>query len=88
LKVEIETSFDTIFTQQTCFSTLNQALKRIYKNRAELLLVLDRPEIPLHNNPSEQAIRDYVKKRKISGSSLRELGRRCRDTFASLKKTW
>jgi hypothetical protein len=52
-----------------------------------LLLVLERPELPLHNNLSEQALRDYVKKRKISGSTRSDLGRRCRDTFASLKKT-
>jgi hypothetical protein len=28
-----------------------------------------------------------VKKRKISGSTRRELGHQCRDTFTSLKKT-
>ena len=41
----------------------------------------------MHNNLSEGHIRDYVKKRKISGSTRSELGRRARDTFASLKKT-
>ena len=53
----------------------------------ELLLVLDRPDIPLHNNLSERDIREYVKKRKISGSTRSDNGRRCRDTFTSLKKT-
>jgi hypothetical protein len=48
--------------------------------------VLDRPEIPLHNNTSETDIRDIVKKPTISGSTRSDLGRRCRDTFASLKK--
>lgn len=86
-KTALETLFDKIFTAQTCFATLNQALKRLHKNKSELLLVLDRPDIPLHNNTSERDIRDYVKKRKISGSTRSELGRRCRDTFASLKKT-
>src|SRR5205085_3859486 len=52
-----------------------------------LLRVLQRREVPLHNNASESDIRDYVKKRKISGSTRSEDGRRCRDTFASLKKT-
>ena len=36
---------------------------------------------------SEGDIREYVIKRKISGSTRSENGRRCRDTFASLKKT-
>jgi len=66
---------------------LNQTLKRIHKNKAELLLVLERPEIPLHTNGSETDIRDYIKKRKISGGTRSHEGRRCRDTFASLKKT-
>lgn len=50
-------------------------------------MVLVRPDIPLHNNLSERDIREYVIKRKISGSTRSSEGRRCRDTFASLKKT-
>jgi CheY-like chemotaxis protein len=41
----------------------------------------------LHTNGSETDIRDYVKKRKVSGGTRSDEGRRCRDTFASLKKT-
>ena len=79
--------FDEIYTQKTSYATLNQALKRIHNNKEELLVVLDRPEIPLHTNGSETDIRDYVKKRKVSGGTRSDEGRRCRDTFASLKKT-
>ena len=86
-RVELETRFDAIFTAKTCFATLNQALKRIYKNKAELLVVLDRPDSSLHNNLSENDIREFVKKRKVSGSTRSDDGRRCRDTFPSLKKT-
>jgi hypothetical protein len=59
----------------------------MHRNKAELLMVLERPELPLHNNLSETDIREYVKRRKISGGTRSELGRQCRDTFASLKKT-
>ena len=83
----METRFDELFTTQTHSMSLNSALQRIHHNKAELLLVLERPEIPLHNNLSENAIREYVKRRKISGSTRSEAGRRCRDTFTSLKKT-
>jgi len=86
-KRELQERFEAIFTQKTCYHTLNLALKRLHANKAELLLVLERPEIPLHNNVSENDIRDFVKKRKISASTRSELGRRCRDTFLSLKKT-
>jgi hypothetical protein len=86
-KKQIENDFIHLFQTRTSYETLNQLLKRIAKNKHELLRVLDRPELPLHNNLSEGDIRDYVKKRKISGSTRSENGRRCRDTFASLKKT-
>ena len=86
-KKRLETFFDEIFTQTTASAVLNAALTRIYNNKPELLLVLERPDIPLHNNGAENAIREYVKKRKISGSTRSENGRRCRDTFTSLKKT-
>ena len=62
-------------------------LKEMREHRTDLLRVLERPEIPLPNNLSEGPVRDYVKKRKISGSTRSESGRRARDTFASLKKT-
>jgi hypothetical protein len=86
-KLTLGNRFDVIFTQKTCFQTLNLALKRIHENKKELLLVLERPEIPLHNNLSENDIRDYVKKRKISATTRSEAGRAARDTFLSLKKT-
>jgi hypothetical protein len=79
--------FDEIFTTKTCFTSLDLALGRLRRNKAELLLVLEHPELPLHNNLSERDIREYVKKRKISGSTRSDAGRRCRDTFTSLKKT-
>jgi hypothetical protein len=86
-KKKIEARFDKIFTEKTCFQTLNLTLKRIHQNKPELLLVLDRPDIPLHNNESERDIREYVKRRKISGSTRSDEGRSSRDTMISLKKT-
>jgi len=87
-KARLSSRFDEIFTAKYGgFATLTRALKRLHKNRVELLLVLERPDVPLHNNLSERDIREYVTKRKISGSTRSDSGRRCRDTFASLKKT-
>jgi hypothetical protein len=84
---EIKSRFKTMCGTKTAYVTLNLALQRMGNNQHELLRVLDKPYLPLHNNLSERDIRDYVKKRKISGSTRSEAGRRCRDTFASLKKT-
>jgi hypothetical protein len=79
--------FQVMCGTETGYATLNQALKRMDDNQHELLRVLDKPYLPLHNNLSERNIREYVKKRKISGSTRSDAGRQCRDTFASLKKT-
>ena len=87
VKLKLEQRFDEICREQTCFTSLNLALKRMHKNKSELLLALERPDLPLHNNLSEGDIREYVKRRKISGGTRSEAGRRGRDTFASLKKT-
>jgi hypothetical protein len=87
LRPALAARFDAIFTQQTSFTTLNQTLKRLHAHKAELLLVLQRPDVVLHTNGSEGDIRGFVTKRKISGGTRSDLGRRCRDGFASLKKT-
>lgn len=87
LKAGLRERFDTIFTQKTSYTSLNLLLLRLHKNKSELLLVLERPEIPLHTNGSEGDIRGHVLKQKISGGTRSDLGRKCRDTFSSLKKT-
>jgi Transposase IS66 family len=86
-KRELARRFDTVFIQKTRYATLDRLLRRIHMNKSELLLVLERPEVPLHTNGSERDIRDQVKKRKISGGTRSKLGRQCRDTFSSLKTT-
>src|SRR5918997_1800315 len=86
-KIDLEARFDALFTTPTSFETLNQTLRRVHRKKAELLLVLDRPDIALHNNGSERDLRDPVKKRKVSGGAPKELGGRRRDTLISLKRT-
>jgi hypothetical protein len=86
-RVVIETQFDIVCAFQTTSIALGSALKKLKSNKKKLLLVLDYPNLPLHNNLSENDIREYVMRRKISGSTRSEVGRMCRDTFVSLKKT-
>lgn len=83
----LEARFDALVNQKTDFPSINGVLKEMRTHKADLLRVLERPAVPLHNNISETHVRDYVKKRKISGGTRSDAGRRCRDTFASLKKT-
>jgi hypothetical protein len=73
--------------RRTGFTTLDRLLARLYANKTELLTVLDRPEIPLHTNGSENDIRSQVTRRKISGGTRSDAGRDCRDAFLGLAKT-
>src|SRR5450759_3516547 len=86
-KSVLEARFDTLVDQRTGYPNINGVLKEMRDHKADLLRVLERPEIPLHNNAMESDIREFVKRRKISGGTRSDAGRRCRDTFASLKKT-
>lgn len=79
--------FDRIFSRRTTFATLDRLLQRLHANKAELLRVLERPEIPLHTNGSENDIRCQVTKRHVSGGTKSAAGRDCRDAFLGLAKT-
>ena len=84
---EMRVRFDRIFHRRTGFATLDRLLERLHANKSELLMVLDRPEIPLHTNGSERDIRCHVIKRKISGGTQSDAGRDCRDAFLGLMHT-
>ena len=79
--------FDALVGRTTGWAELDAALGRMANKTAALLRVLDRPDLPLHTNTAERAFRDWATKRKISAGTRSPLGRRCRDTFLSLKAT-
>jgi predicted transposase YbfD/YdcC len=68
--------FDRIFTTKTGYVMLDRQLARLHRHKADLLRVLDRPEIPLHTNGSENDIRSIVTKRKISGGTQKDIAAR------------
>jgi hypothetical protein len=86
-RAHLSERFDYIFCRHTGFVTLDRLLRRLHANKAELLMVLDHPDIPLHTNTSENDIRCQVTKRKVSGGTRSDLGRDCRDAFLGLAKT-
>jgi hypothetical protein len=86
-KDELTKRFEEIFSTRTSYATLDRLSSRLKAQKSELLLVLERPDIPLHTNGSENDIRCQVTKRKISGGTRSDLGRDCRDAFLGLMKT-
>lgn len=79
--------FDKIFVRQTGYKDLDALLARLARRKDELLRVLERPEIPLHTNASENDLRACVIKRKISGGTMSADGRLARDVMLGLLKT-
>ncbi len=87
-RAELRARFNRLFGRRhTGFVVLDRLLERLHANKAELLRVLERPEIPLHTNGSENDIRAQVTRRKVSGGTRSDLGRDCRDAFLGLAKT-
>jgi hypothetical protein len=84
---QLERRFDAIFSTETGFVTLDRLLARLRAQKDELLMVLKRPDIPLHTNGSENDIRCQVTRRKISAGTRSDEGRDARDAFLGLMKT-
>src|SRR5712672_2719489 len=80
--------FDRIFKRgATGYVMLDRLLTRLFRHKDALLRVLQRPEIPLNTNASENDIRAFVTKRKISGGTVSHKGRDARDIMLGLAKT-
>jgi hypothetical protein len=82
-----EGRFDTLVEPRTGYPSIDGVRKEMRDHKADLLRGPERPEVPRHNNALESDIREFVKRRQLGGGTRNEAGRRCRDTFASLKKT-
>jgi hypothetical protein len=79
--------FNRIFGQHTGDKELDELLARLARRKSELLQVLKRPEIPLHTNASENDLRAWVIKRKVSGGTMSVNGRVARDVMLGLSKS-
>ena len=84
----LRAQFDRIFNRcRTGYASLDSLLRRLFRLKDDLLRVLDHPHIPLHTNASENDIRVFVTKRKISGGTVSDKGRDARDVMLGLAKT-
>ncbi len=86
-KWQLRKRFDNLCQPVEQFESLNKALNHLLSMKDTLLKCLEQPLVPLHNNLSESDIREYVKRRKLSGCTKSDDGRDAIDTFLSLKKT-
>jgi len=83
----LDAEFDKLFSTETGYYALDQRIAKTMDKKASLLMVLDYPEIPLHNNPAELAARKRVRKRVVSFGTRTNDGTKAWDTFMSLSAT-
>lgn len=87
VKVELDKQFDKLFSTKTGYAELDKRIALTKEKKEELLLVLKFPEIPLHNNPAELALREGVVKRKISNGTRSDDGKAAWENMMSIMDT-
>jgi len=87
VRLRLETEFDDLFSSHSGYDSLDQRISKTKAKKDSLLLVLQYPELPLHNNASELGVRQRVRKRDVSFGPRTEDGKRAWDTFATLAET-
>ena len=83
----LSAAFDRVFATVTGYQALDERIAKTRSKKAALLLVLEHPEIPLHNNASELGARRRVRKRDVSFGPRTVAGRRAWDTFLTIAAT-
>ena len=86
-RARLDAGFDTLFTTTTGYQALDRRLALTHEKKPELLLVLEHPELPLHNNPAELGARQRVRKRDVSFGPRSPAGSVAWDTFMTLAAT-
>ena len=79
--------FDTLFSTETGYADLDERIKKSKNQKEELLVVLKHPEVPLHNNASENGARVEKRLQDISLQTKTREGTRAKDTMMSIVQT-
>jgi len=87
MKNELNKEFDDIFSQKTGYTDLDNKINKTMKKKENLLLVLEYPQLPLHNNDAELAARVQVRRRDISLHTMSNEGTNALDTFMTIVET-
>jgi hypothetical protein len=86
-RLRLETAFDDFFSSHSGYDALDQRIAKTKVKKDSLLLVVQYPELPLHNNASELGVRQRVRKREVSFGPRTGDGVRAWDTFETLAET-
>lgn len=84
---ELENLFNQITSQKTGYKELDHRLELTNRKRERLLVFLAHPFLPIHNNQSEQDVRDAVMIRMISRETKSKAGDRSLERHLSIIHT-
>lgn len=87
IALELDKEFDNLFDTKTGYLELDDRIQKTKGNKAELLVVLKHPYLPLHNNDSELAVRKEVRYRDISFQTRTQKGTQAKDVFFTIIHT-
>ena len=85
--MQLREQFDELFSTVTGYDALDQRIVQTKAHQTHLLMVLDHPEIPLHNNPVELDARLRVRKRVVSYGPRSAAGAKTWDAMETLLGT-
>jgi len=85
--VGLENQFDGLFITITGYEELDGRIAKTLAKKAELLRVLEQPQLPLHNNASELGARVQARVRDVSFQTRSEEGTKIKDTFLTINQT-
>lgn len=85
--IALKLEFERLFSQKTDYEQLNHRLAKTLAHQEKLLLVLDHPEVPLHNNSAELGVRQRVRKRDVSFGPRTEEGKVAWDSLMTVAET-
>lgn len=86
-RARLRARFDELFSRRTGYLALDERIAKTWANQELLLLVLDHPDLPLHNNAMELAARRRVRKRDVSFGPQSRAGAQAWDTFQTIIAT-
>ena len=86
-RARLRAYFDELFSRRTGYLALDERIAKTWANQELLLLVLDHPDLPLHNNDMELAARRRVRKRDVSFGPQSRAGAQAWDTFQTIIAT-
>jgi len=83
----LSVEFDKLFSTKTGYDELDDRIAKSKAKKIELLTVLNHPQIPLHNNLSENGARSQKRREDVSLHTITKEGTKAKDTMMTIIET-